>query len=293
MAIIKHTHIRQLMLPCLIILLLVTTGCKQQAAPRPPLSADDVKTLSTEFERIANANADAWDKGDLEPMYQVYAPDIKYYDSSPYEHFVQGADILIPFMTDHPIKNLPNMEVRLADTYIGRGIGVDVWDIRGTFDIPVSGYDLYTIREGKIAEWWGYMSSAAAAADGQPFSENLLQNYAAAWSSGDPDAVANLYTPDVERQDTLFGYDQHGSTTVKDFAADFFAWYPGVRLELQDSLQWSAKDLGGVYAIHVTDQEGKPCDVRAIILSESSKDKIINERLFYNADSLIACGWAQ
>jgi ketosteroid isomerase-like protein len=126
-----------------------------------------------------------------------------------------------------------------------------------------------------------------------PFPENLLQDYAAAWSSGDPEAVANLYAPDVVRQDTLFGYDLQRSSAIKEFTKTFFAWYPGVRLELHDSLKWSARDLGSLYSIHVSDQTGKPCDVRAIILLESSQDKIINERLFYNADSLIACGWAQ
>jgi len=51
--------------------------------------------------------------------------------------------------------------------------------------------------------------------------------------------------------------------------------------------------IGGVYAIHVSDKAGQPCDVSAIILLDTSQDKITNEWLFYNADSLIACGWAQ
>ena len=34
-------------------------------------------------------------------------------------------------------------------------------------------------------------------------------------------------------------------------------------------------------------------DVHAIILLESSQDKITKEWMFYNADFLISCGWAQ
>jgi hypothetical protein len=47
---------------------------------------------------------------------------------------------------------------------------------------------------------------------------------------------------------------------------------------------------------HARDQAGKPCDVRAIILLEApfldsvSTGKLINEWLFYDPDSLIACG---
>jgi hypothetical protein len=50
--------------------------------------------------------------------------------------------------------------------------------------------------------------------------------------------------------------------------------------------------IDGVYAIHVSDQTYLPCELNAIILPKSSQDKIANEFVFYNADSLIACGWA-
>ncbi len=261
--------------------------------PRPPLSTDEVKTIAAEFDRIAKADAKAWDKGNLELMRQFYASDIKIYDAYPDEHFLQGVDDLISLMMDYPIKNHPSLEVKLADTFIGRGSGLEVLDMQGWVDIPSKLYYLYTIREGKIAEWWTYIDSVVAAADGAPIPEKLLQDYATAWSSGDPETVASLYDPKVVRTDSLFEKSQQGISAVKELVTNFFTWYPGVRLDLEDSLQWSDKDQGGVYAIHVTDQAGKPCDVRAIILLESFQNKIISEQLFYNADSLIACGWAQ
>jgi hypothetical protein len=260
---------------------------------RPPLSADEVKTIGAEFEKIASADTEAWDKGDLELMRPYYASDIIIYDAYPDEHFVQGADDLISLMMDYPIKNHPNLEVQLADTFIARGIGLEALDMWGFIDIPSTLYYLYTLRDGKIAEWWTYMGSVNAAADGTPIPEKLLLDYATAWSSGDPETVASLYNPNIVRQDTLLRENQQGSTAMKEFATKYFAWYPGVRLELKDSLQWSAKDLGGVYAIHGSDETGKPCDVRAIILLEVSQDKIVKERLLYNAGTLIACGWAK
>ncbi len=315
---ITHSFVRRILLPLPIVFLIFITCCTAQATAgipsplltntsqppttitptpatnsRPPLSANEVKTLTSEFDRIAIADAEAWDKGNLELMRQFYTSDIIIYDAYPDEHFLQGVDELISLMMDYPIKNHPNLEVQLADTFIGRGSGLEVLDMRGWIDIPSKLYFLYTLRDGKIAEWWTYMGSVVATSDGTPIPEKLTQDYAAAWSSGDPETVASLYDPNIVRQDTLFGENQQGSTAVKEYANNYFAWYPGVRLELQDSLQWSSKDLGGVYAIHVIDRAGRPCDVRAIILLESSQDKIINEKLFYNADSLIACGWAQ
>jgi hypothetical protein len=327
----KHTFIRSILFAYLIVLLVFATGCTTQTiivtpsplptnTPLPPttvphtptniphtpttiphtiMPAVEVKTLSAEFDRIAKAHAEAWDKGDLEPMRQWYTSDILYYEGI---DTIEGIDNVISLMMDGPIRMHPNLEVRLVDTFIGRGTGFDAWDMRGWIDIPVTEYNLYTLRDGKIADWRYSMGAAAMAADGAPMSEKLLQDYATAWSSGDPEAVANLYAPesvanlsnpDVVRQDTLFGYDVQGRSAIKDFAANFFAWYPGVRLELQYALQFSVTEPGGVYAIHVSDQTGEPCDVRAIILLRSYHDKIINERLFYNADSLIACGWAQ
>ena len=319
-------YVNSIVFACLIVLLIFMPGCDGQTInitpsalptstllpptaipptpttiPRPPLSAEDVKALAAEFDKLASTDAEAWDEGNIELMRQFYASDITIHEahqnfmdvSNPIDHYVDGVDIVISILMDFPIQYHPNLEARLADTFIGRESGIVVLDMVGYIDIPTTAYYLYILRGGKIAEFWPYWNSVAAAVDGWLIPEKLLPDYATAWSSGDPEAVVNLYTPYVVRQDTLFGYDQQRSTAVKEFAADFFAWYPGVRLELLDSLLWSVKDIGGVYSIHVSDQAGKPCDVRAIILIELLRDKIKNERVLYNADSLIACGWAQ
>jgi hypothetical protein len=51
---------------------------------------------------------------------------------------------------------------------------------------------------------------------------------------------------------------------------------------------------GGVYAITVKDSEGNPCEIRAVVLMTPNEyGKIQSQKVFYNADTLLACGWAQ
>jgi ketosteroid isomerase-like protein len=269
--------------------------------PRPFLSADEVKILTAEFDKISNAFWDAWNKHDTILLRQLYTDDIVLYykGNTPMNTGIErvlGDDI--GAFSEHPW-----WTGRLAGTYIGRAQGfakIEQWGIDQqlgfTEQNPEMQYIWFTLRDGKISERWHFVGSDYYAATGATFTIKPLQDYASAWSSGDAEPVANLYDPQAVRQDTLFGENQQGSTAVKEYATNFFAWYPGVRLELLNSFELLYSHpvmVGGVYAIHATDQAGKPCDVHTIVLLESSQDKITKEWMFYNADSLIACGWAK
>lgn len=298
MAIKIQTNARKLLLACLIIQMMVSTGCKQQTTPRPPLSADEVKTLATEFDEISRANIDGVNKHDTNLQRPLYTDDIVLY----YQGNTPNATGIEGVVANNNGANSENPQLtgRLDGIYIGRaqGFAIAVWwnDDGFTEQNPVITYVWYMLRDGKISEWWIFASSEYYAAKGTAFTIKPLQDYASAWSSGDSEKVTSLYDPQVVRQDTLFGENQQGSTAVKEYATNFFAWYPGVRLELLKSFELADSApimVGGVYAIHVSDQAGKPCDVHAIILLKSSQNKIVNEWVFYQTDSLIACGWAQ
>jgi hypothetical protein len=305
MAIKKYTHARKLLLACLIILMMVSTGCKQQTTPRPPLSADEVKTIAAEFERVSKAHLDAWNKHDTNLMRQLYTDDIMFYETGNISEYHSIDNVLD--LNGGIIAGSPDIEVSQVDTFIGREDGFDIWEMWNYWeefgfkkDNPATVYDWITLREGEISEWWQLYDSevftATEKAFQQVFQPKYIQAYETAWTSGDPEAVASLYDSKVVRKDTLFGEDQQGSSAIKEFATKFFTWYPGVRLELIKSFGLAYSNplmTGGEYAIHVIDRAGKPCDVHAIVLLESSQDKIINEWVFYQADSLIACGWAQ
>ncbi len=303
MAIIKHTRVRQLLFACMIILILVPTGCKQQTTTRPPLPIDEVNTISSEFERVSSAFIDAYNTHDTGLISQLLTDDIEYYEvgSSPqYTGLSQYVSLANSFLASSP-----HFEGRQLSTFIGREDGFDIWEQwnyrQSTKENPYLGYDRYQLKDGKISSMWLYWGYDVYVRDfipsfGAIFDQKPLQDYASAWSSGDPGTVASLYSAEVVRQDTLFRENQQGSSAITAYAASFFNWYPGVQMELLQSFMLAESkpiEIGGVYAIHVSDQAGKPCDVNAVILLDVSQDQIINEWVFYNADSLIACDWAQ
>jgi hypothetical protein len=324
----KHTNVLNTLFTYLIVLLIFTIGCTAQTItvapspiptntplpptaipptptpttiPRPPLSADEVKTIAAEFERVSQLNFQSWTNRDFNLMSQLFTDDISYYEVG--NNSICSYNSCLVDLNKTVLSDWPDFKIRLVDTYIGQTDGFAInemwnyWTEYGfTQDNPATDYDWLTLRDGKISIEWLFWGSNVYTARGDTFHPKMIQAYETAWSSGNPEAVASLYDPKVVRTDSLFEENQQGSSAVKEFATTFFAWYPGVRLELLKSFElYTSSPLrtGGVYAIHVTDQAGKPCDVRAIILLESSQDKITNEWLFYNADSLIACGWAQ
>lgn len=313
------------MFTCLIVLLIFTIGCTAQTKtvtpsplptstplppttipptpttiPRPPLSADEVKTIAAEFERVSSAHVDAWNKHDKNLFIILYRYNITYHEDG---IAPMGTGERVFWLTSYVLSHWPDHEMRSVDTFIGREDGfdtVEIWNWQvATKEHPFTGYYWYTLRNGQISDLWLFWGSEAFTRFFIPemdatFTDKPLQDYASAWSSGDLETVTSLYATDVVRQDSLYREIQQGSSAVKEFAADFFAWYPGVRLELLQSFKLDESRMtGGVYAIHVTDQAGKPCDVRAVILLELSENKITKEWVFYNADSLIACGWVQ
>ena len=281
----------------LLVLIVVIAGCKPKSS-RPPLSADEVKTIAAVFEKVSSAHIQAWNSHDINLIGQLYTDDITYYETGNFPD--ANGTHEVSNIINMVLQGNPNYEGRQIDTFIGHEDGFDICEIwnwsESTKENPYHAYDWFTLRDSKIAAWWLFWDSETSVALKKSIDQKPLQDYATAWSSGDKETVASLYDPKVFRQDSLYGENQQGNSAIKEFATNFFAWYPGVRLELQQSFKQCCAlppKIGGEYAIHVSDQAGKPCDVRAIILLEVPHDKITKEWVFYNADSLIACGWAK
>jgi hypothetical protein len=195
--------------------------------------------------------------------------------------------------------NAPQFGVQGIDIFISGEDGFlqqDFLNFSAVPENPIIHYFAWvTPREGKISYWRAFVSSDFFTSRDMPFDPTILNNYSIAWSSGDAQTVAALYNTDAVREDTLFGENQQGSAAVKEFATDFFNKYPDISLELIQPIGENGEPitLGGVYAMHVTDQNGKPCDIQALIVLEPDNEKITKETVFYQPDSLIACGWAQ
>ncbi len=280
------------------------------AGPRPPISAADVRAIAAPFDKLSKAYIQAWNTHDIENMRRLLVDDLSSYEASnnpkPYAQNLLTANSMV-------LDEEPNFEGRQAGIFINRDSAFDIWemwnynaDVRPSSpEDPIVAFDWYTLRDGKIATMWLMWESeflkASFGVMGVRLYGEVLQSYGNAWSSGDPQAVAELYAPDAVRHDALFGADQTGPAAIQKFASSFFSGYPGLRFERLQSFQLGESKpvkTGGLYVLHTQDQAGKPCDIRTIILLEAlilddrSAGKLINEWWFYEPDSLIACGWA-
>jgi len=199
---------------------------------------------------------------------------------------------------------LPQYEERLVERFIGREDWVGAtqyWNANVfTKEHPGWEYDQIRIRNGRTYYWRLFYDPEYLANEGVTLDTQLLQDYAAAWSSGDPQKVAAFYPQAAEREDALFGDLQQGRDAIRAFSTDFFTWYPGVSVELLRPFGETLSNeitsdpkimLGGIFAVHVKKADGSPCDVLMLVLLETDKSGVVGERLYYNADSIIACGW--
>lgn len=128
---------------------------------------------------------------------------------------------------------------------------------------------------------------------------DLTSAYAEAWSSGDPAAVNRLYAPDAVREDMVFGDREESRDEIAAFASRFREWYPDAKFAVVAPYGVGEPAVPGrpVVAAELTiaasDADGTPCTVKAVVYLETKDGLIASERVYYGADSLIACGWAK
>ncbi len=155
MIIKTRSNTRNAIITCLIVLILSSSGCKQQTTYRPPLSADKVKTIAAEFERLSNAHLQAWLNQDTDLLRQIYTDDFVHHDLG--QELVKGIDNVISFMK-YFRSETPDYQNRLGDIFIGQNNGVyteDTWgwvpldSVKNVFssDHPMRSYMWMTIRD--------------------------------------------------------------------------------------------------------------------------------------------------
>ncbi len=275
----------------------------QKAASRKVLQVGEVKSISAEFHRLADAARQATIDRDFAAMKnEIYSDDAVHHDGN-MELTHSGLGMVSLLKTW--ITYFPDYGSRPVSYHIGRTDGFymeESWNWSNvspnyTQDDPMINYMWFTLREGKISYWWMFYGRKSMERDGYGYDEKLLEDYAAAWSSGDAKTAADLYAADAVRTDSLFEETQQGNAAIQQFASSFFTWYPGIKLTLLNTFAEGPQPIkkGGVYTMSVTDQSGAPCQVEALILLEGdqSEQKITHEWVFYQAESLIKCGWAK
>jgi ketosteroid isomerase-like protein len=115
-----------------------------------------------------------------------------------------------------------------------------------------------------------------------------------AWSSGDVDAVRELYTDDIEHHDTSFGAHIVGIVGVVSMASRFMAQYAGMQSRVADRLIGSedSLDVWELWNITLGGYEFTQDDpLVEVDLLETRGDRISYWTLFYGLDTLEKVGW--
>lgn len=273
-------------------------------SPREPASVAEVERIASAFETITNLQVEAWNAYDFDAMRAHYTDDTEFIDTTFGDNMV-GINKLIDMARMMSV-TYSSMRRQVINHFVGLEDSVatyDYWDFKGfTRDDPM----LYMMRirtSGDRISNCTLLEGLEAAeilnlGSKQRFDEarSLLSSYQSAWSSGDPKIVAELYSDDTVRVDTLFHEKQEGQEALISFTNSFFAWYPDAQWTLLQSFgEWKGESpiIGGTYSIKITDSSNQSCEVLVAVLLQASESKIAHESLYYEPDSLLKCGWAK
>lgn len=273
------------------------------AAPFPTLSAEEVRLLGISCEEIYSRQINAWDSREPENLRQVYTDDIVHFDG--YPAYIGIGKVI--GMAEGMFKFFPEWQMEAGETFVSRdkclGIWVN-WDIfEFTKDNPGLEYDLIETKDHKISFWRLFYQPGFFGADGR--TDEFLQQFASVWSQGDSEEIQNLYTKDADFEDTLFGFSITGQRKISGYVDSIFEKAPKASWELLFSFyEGEAKFLykeeypfpsqGGVFTITVKDTSGNPCKIYTVVILTPNEDGVIlRQETFYDADSLVACGWAE
>jgi hypothetical protein len=271
---------------CSMFLMVLITGCRQNPSSLQPGSGLGFDAWVEIFGQVASELIQARSHHDPELIIPL-ARDISFYD--------QMKTFSLTF---------PDYEARLIGAYLSRHEGVvvaDSWNWepmptgeRWTKDHPLTEFHWITFDEGKISSWQVMYGQEFHTAARLSLDQKILQDYASAWSSGNLEDVAELYTTDAVRHEPLLWGNQSGSQAIKEFSNNLFTEFPGARMELLQSFGEipEATHIGGIYVIHLQ-EFWRTCDVRAIIVLTPDNDKIASEWVFYQGSTLFDCGWVR
>jgi hypothetical protein len=287
-----------------IFILIGLSSCSGSKAPKT-LKAKEITSLGKHCEELEGRQIDAFNSKDSEKLRQVYTDDAVHFDGEP---VVTGVDNIIGLANGEFISS-PNWQMKAGESYISRDqcLGTWIcWNLFGiTQDNPGTEYDLLDFQEDKISYWrLFYDPGFKKGLGGFIIDPDFLSQFASGWSGGNAAELIKLYSEDAMLEDSLYRLKVNGQLAIQNYADSFFARSPGANWVLINSFgevkSRNFPDLyphpsqGGVFAIKVTDAGGNPCEIRvAVILTPNEEKKIEAQKVFYNADTLLACGWAK
>jgi hypothetical protein len=276
------------------------------------LDAKEITKIVNNCVVVSAASDDVVNTKDIEKWRLVYTDDIVYIDGVPQ---AEGIDKFVAMRTgcsDWMDTNYPGTQGEIGETfYISKDecLGSVSWWGWWMFKRTDPGieYDLLQTRDGKISSWQGLYDQRIFGGLAERYNVNndFLAQFTVSWSGGDTVKLIKLYANDAKLEDTLFGISVSGRSAIRGYANSFFAKSPGASWDLLYTFadrnatgnyleQHPFPSQGGVYAITVKDSGGNPCEIRAVVLlTPNEEGKIQSQKVLYNADTLLACGWAK
>lgn len=286
--------------------ILSLSSCSGTKAPKTP-DAEEVTSIGNNCKELYQGHIDAWNSRDPENLRLIYTDDIVHFDGKPLyvgiNHVVGMARGMFEFF--------PDWQMEAGETYISRDECLGTWVNWGVFgftqDNPGLEFDLLETRDGKISFWRLFYDQSFfdAIPDGTHVEEDFLTQFANSWTGEDMDELLKIYSQDAQIEDTLFGISDTGQQAIIAYANDFFAKSPGASWKLlypfaEDEVSYITQEEhplpseGGIFAITVKDADNNPCEIRvALILTPDDDRNIQTQKIFYEADTLLACGWVK
>ena len=295
-----------LMLLLVTFLLLSLSSCVHTKALKA-LDAKEVTTLGKNCEELYRSHIDAWDSRDPQNLRLIYTDDIIHFDGKP---LYVGIDRVVG-MAKGMYEFFPDWQMQAGDTYISGDECLGTWINWGVFGFtqanPGLEFDLLETRDGKISFWRAFYDQnfLEALPGGTHVEGEFLTRFANSWTAANLDELLKIYSQDVHIEDTLFGISDTGQQALAAYAKDIFEkrlgarWkllYPFAEDEGGDAAQEGQplSSEGGVFSITVKDDSGSPCEIRVVlILTPDDHGSIQTQQIFYQADTLLTCGWAK
>lgn len=125
--------------------------------------------------------------------------------------------------------------------------------------------------------------------------ERLLDDWARAWTSNDPERVLALFADDGVFEDVTFGVVARGKEAIRSYASVAFAAVPDFKYEVRSRFaarQWAAIEWA-MSGTHKGDFPGMPAtgkrfsSVRGVTILELADDKIRRESDYWDAATLL------
>lgn len=273
----------------------------------PILDAAEVKSKDEICTGLVNGQIDAWRSKDKANLEKIYTEDIVHYDGGPW--YIGIGEVTK--MAHQMWILFGPWEMKAGEAYISEDHCMGEWVNWNVFRIteedPATEYDWLEYEDGRISFWRLFYDQKFQDEFGASdrIHTAFLEQFAETWTSQDTGAIASLYSTEGQIEDTLFGVSVKGTKKIADFAEAYSNQFPGAAWRLVDPFaeeeagkrykeEYPFTYQGGVYAVKLPQGEDSACELRLIVLlAPDDEGNILNQKVFYEAQSLIDCGLAE